>query len=328
MNKTSIFITVFILTHTSFYSQSEYDKDILVNDLSVNSEKILEVFNSGFFTEGPAVGSNGEVYFTDLTFISETGNIPGHIWKYSPLTNETKIYRSPSGMANGLVIDEEDNLYTCEGADTGGRRIIKTNLKSAMSIILADKYKGKLFNSPNDLTRSDDGTIYFTDPRYVGDEAIEQPVNGVYKLLPNGNVELVIDDIPMPNGIAVNRENTKLYIGCNGEVESNNEKLKQGNFIAEYIINDLGKVTFNKYIAKFTLPTGPDGIKLGKDGNVYAAIRDEDKPGVYIYSTNGELLKNVIIPKVPSNLTFSKEDKSILYVTAGGSLYKIFLDQI
>lgn len=327
MIKTSILVIGLMLPLSSFYSQSKLDKNIPNNDTSSESKNIIKVFNGGFFTEGPAVSSKGEVYFTDLTFISETGNIPGHVWKYSPTTKETEIYRSPSGMANGMLIDEEDNLYICEGADKGGRRIIKTDLNSGKSVILADKFEGKLFNSPNDLTRANDGTIYFTDPRYVGDEELEQSFNGVYKLLPNGKVELIIDDIPMPNGIAVNYENTKLYIGCNGDVRSNKENVRQGNFIAEYLIDDRGKIKFNKYIAKYSPPIGPDGIELGKDGNIYASVRDEDRPGVYIYSTEGELLKKIILPEVPSNLTFSNEDESILYVTAGGSLYKVFLDQ-
>lgn len=294
--------------------------DIFKNNHDTYSNRVEKVFSNGFFTEGPAVDSDGNVYFTDLTFTSETGNEPGHIWKYSPITNKTEIYRSPSNMANGMII-ENDKLYICEGADTGGRRIVKTDLLTGKSIILIDKYNNKPFNSPNDITKTIDGIIYFTDPRYSGNEPVEQSVNGVYKLTPAGEVELIIDNISMPNGIAVTKDNKKLYVGCNDESEDE-EKV---NFIAEYFINDNGNLLFNKYIAKFLSPSGPDGIKLGKDGLIYAAIRDDYKPGIYIYSSDGILINKVILPESPSNLIFANEDQKVLYVTAGGSLYRVNL---
>lgn len=317
--KIKIILFIVILVQSTIYTQIKSDMD--------SSKSIIKIFDQGFFTEGPVVSKDGDVYFSDLTFTSETGNELGHIWKYLPLSNETIIYRSPSNMANGMII-KNGYLFICEGADTGGRRIIKTHLLTGKSFVLADEYDGKPFNSPNDLTIADDGTIYFTDPRYAGDEKIEQSVNGVYRLLSSGEVKLIIDNITMPNGIAVTPDNTKLYVGCNQEEETNNENLRIGNFIAEYLINDSGKVSFNKYIAKYIPPTGPDGVKLGRDGNIYAAIRDEYRPGIYVYSSEGVLLQKLMLPEVPSNLTFSNESQNILYVTAGGCLYKIILNNL
>ncbi|KUG25426.1 gluconolactonase [hydrocarbon metagenome] len=291
------------------------------NDPHKYSDRIELIFDGGFFTEGPAVDSDGNVYFTDLTFTSETGNEPGHIWRYSPVTNETKIYRSPSNMANGMII-KNDTLYTCEGADTGGRRLIKTDLSTGKSFILTDNFNGKPYNSPNDLTIADDGTIYFTDPRYSGDESIEQPLNGVYRLNVSGQVELIINNISMPNGITVTPDNKKLYVGCNDE----NADEDNPNFISEYLIDKEGNATFNKYLAKYLAPTGPDGIKLDKYGLIYAALRDPYRPGIYVYSSEGMLIEKVILPEDPSNLIFADESQEILYVTAGGNLYKVLFD--
>ncbi|HET54826.1 MAG TPA: SMP-30/gluconolactonase/LRE family protein, partial [Ignavibacteria bacterium] len=194
-----------------------------------------------------------------------------------------------------------------------------TDLSTGKSFILTDKFNGKPYNSPNDLTIADDGTIYFTDPRYAGDEQIEQPVNGVYRVDVSGQVELIIDNISMPNGIAVTPDNKKLYIGCNNE----NAGEDNPNFIAEYLIDDEGQVTFNKYIAKFLPPTGPDGIKLGKNGFVYVALRDPYRPGIYIYSPEGVLIEKVILPEDPSNLIFADESQEVIYVTAGVNLYRV-----
>ena len=127
----------------------------------------------------------------------------------------------------------------------------------------------------------------------------------------------------MPNGIAVTPDNKRLYVGCNQEEETENVDLRQGNFIAEYLVDETGRVIFNKYIVKFNPPTGPDGIKLGTDGNIYAALRDPYRPGVYIYSTEGILLNKILMEEMPSNLTFSRNEENVLYVTAGGGLYKM-----
>jgi len=313
-------IAIVILTFAEIYAQCGCIDD-MKNDPSTYSDRIELLFDGGFFTEGPAVDSKGNVYFTDLTFTSETGNEPGHIWEYSPTTKETKIYRSPSNMANGMII-KNDTLYTCEGADTGGRRLIKTDLSTGKSFLLTDNFNGIPYNSPNDLTIADDGIIYFTDPRYAGDEPIEQPVNGVYRLNTSGQVELLIDNISMPNGITVSPDNKKLYVGCNDE----NAGEDNPNFIAEYLLDDKGQLTFNKYIAKFLPPTGPDGIKIGKDGFIYVALRDPYRPGIYVYSPEGVLIEKVILPEDPSNLIFADESQETLYVTAGGNLYKVELD--
>ncbi len=315
--KKTIYIVIAMVFVDVVYSQCGCIDD-MKNDPHKYSDRIELIFDGGFFTEGPAVDSEGNVYFTDLTFTSETGNEPGHIWKYSPSANQTSIYRSPSNMANGMII-ENDTLYICEGADTGGRRLIKTDLATGKSFILTNSFNGKPYNSPNDLTIADDGTIYFTDPRYAGEEPIEQPVNGVYRLNVFGQIELIIDNISMPNGITVSPDNRKLYVGCNDE----NADEEIPNFIAEYLINEEGKVTFNKYIAKFLPPTGPDGIKLGKDGFIYAALRDPYRPGIYVYSLEGVLIEKVILPEDPSNLIFADESQEILYVTAGGNLYRV-----
>lgn len=313
-------VVIIILSLVNAYAQCGCI-DNLKNDPSTYSDRIELLFDDGFFTEGPAVDSKGNVYFTDLTFTSETGNEPGHIWRYSPSTNRTSIYRSPSNMANGMII-KNDTLYTCEGADTGGRRLIKTELSTCKSFILSNNFNGKPYNSPNDLTIADDGTIYFTDPRYSGNEPIEQPVNGVYRLTVSGQVDLIIDNISMPNGITVTPDNKKLYVGCNDE----NADEDNPNFIAEYLIDEEGRVTFNKYIAKFLPPTGPDGIKLGKNKFIYAALRDPYRPGIYVYSPEGVLIEKLILPEDPSNLIFADESQEILYVTAGGNLYRVSLE--
>lgn len=90
----------------------------------------LEVLHEGaFFTEGAAVAPDGSVYFSDITFTFASGEPPeaGHILRYDPATGETSVFRSPSGMSNGLKFDAQGRLLACEGADHGGRRVTRTD---------------------------------------------------------------------------------------------------------------------------------------------------------------------------------------------------------
>lgn len=322
--KTKYALLIFILSVSICYAQKN---KIIV---PANS-KIQKVFNDGFFTEGPAPSSNGDIYFTDLTFTSETNMEAGHIWKYSPSSGNTILYRSPSGMANGLYINDKDILYTCEGADYGARRITKTDLKTGKSFIVTVLFNSKLFNSPNDLVIDSRGQIYFTDPRYAGHEPIEQHCMGVYKIDESGNVKLLIENISMPNGIALSPDEKKLFVVCNDENDPNDnpKKLLKGMFIAEYSISGDDGVSFNRKLIEFEKDAGPDGIAVDSEGNIYAAVRDEANPFIGIYDPDGKLIDKVKLPEVPSNITFGRSKwKNYLFITAGGSLYKIKLNAV
>src|SRR5262249_17512077 len=135
--------------------------------------KLEKLFDQGLvLTEGVAVAADGMVYFSDITFthVSKEKGLPteaGHIWKLDPSTGKATIFRSPSGMSNGLKFDARGDLIAAEGADYGGRRVTRTDMKTGKSYILAAQFEGRPLNSPNDLTIDLKGRIYFSDPRYL-----------------------------------------------------------------------------------------------------------------------------------------------------------------
>jgi gluconolactonase len=110
------------------------------------------------------------------------------------------IFRKPSGNSNGLTRDREGLLIACEHSN---RLVIRTEKDGSIKV-LADRFQGKRLNSPNDVVVKSDGAIYFTDPNYgINPEEQEQPVQGVYRLSPDGNeLSLVADDFARPNGLA------------------------------------------------------------------------------------------------------------------------------
>ena len=140
------------------------------------------MYEGGHLTEGVAAAPDGTIYFSDITFTRETAMQAGHILRFDPATKKTTVYRSPSGMSNGIKFDAQGRMVVAEGADFGGRRITRTDLSTGKSVILAGLYEGRPFNSPNDITIDRQGRIYFSDPRYLGYEPIEQPVMAVYRM--------------------------------------------------------------------------------------------------------------------------------------------------
>jgi len=110
-------------------------------------ENTTGLFDGAHFTEGPAMGPDGLLYFSDITWTGESGMQAGHIWRLDPGTGEAEVYRSPSGMSNGLLFDLEDRLVAALGADFGGRAIVRTEPSTGKSYIMAGLYEGRSFNS-------------------------------------------------------------------------------------------------------------------------------------------------------------------------------------
>jgi gluconolactonase len=305
-------ITVLIILLLSWFTYSQSDS---------SSAKLEKVFGEGFSTEGPAEAPDGSIYFSDQTFTSDSDMQAGYIWKYEPASGKTIVYRSPSGMANGNKFDSDGNLITACGADFGLRAVIKTDMKTGKSKIIAGLYNDLPLNSPNDVAFDKQGGIYFTDPRYAGHEKIEQPVNGVYRIETNGKISLVISDIGMPNGVAVSPDQKSLFVGCFDEGDSLRARRMA---ILQYDLDEKGEAKFKKVFVDYTPNDGPDGLIFGDDGNLYAAVRDESHPGIYVYDQEGKQINYIATPEIPSNLTFTHHSKEkYMYITAGKSLYRL-----
>ena len=291
--------------------------------------ELKELFNGAHFTEGVSVAPDGTVYFSDITFTDQTDMKAGNIWKHNPETGETTIFRSPSGMSNGTKFDAQGRFVVAEGADFGGRRITRTDMTTGKSEILAGLYNGKPFNSPNDLSIDEQGRIYFTDPRYAGDEPVEQPIFGVYRIDPDGSVHLVVTDAGKPNGVAVSSDQKTLYVishdnGAMGSFPDEVPLPKGRMALLAYDLSPEGTATFRKVLVDYAPQDGPDGMVVDAEGNLYVAVRDETRPGVCVYTPEGEELAYVKTPDKPTNVAFGRGKSSgRLYITAENCLYSI-----
>lgn len=272
------------------------------------SATLEKLWGDGEFTEGPCPGPDGCVYFSDI------GN---RIMKFDPASGKTTAFRNPSGRSNGLKFDAIGRLIACEGANTGGNRRISVTEKDGTVETLADKYDGKRFNSPNDLTIDAKGRVYFTDPRYVGSEPRELETENVYRVDPDGKVTQIIKDVQKPNGIVLSPNQKTLYVA-----DSNGDP-KGHRVLLAYPLKDDGTIGLPKKLHDFGADRGIDGMTVSADGLIVAAAGAGKTAGVYVLTPDGTKVGFLPTPEDPSNCCFAGQELKTLYVTAGKSLYRV-----
>ncbi len=273
----------------------------------LKSNELNKIYSGTLWAEGPA-------YIPRLDTL---------IWSDIPNNRMLKLYKdrvtefkNPSNFCNGNTIDNDQNLISCSH---GGRCLYKTN-DSLKTEILVDQYLGKKFNSPNDVCVKSDGTIWFTDPPYgihTDYEGYpgEQEYGGCNVFCYNPNkktLDVIIDDLDRPNGIAISPNEKRLYVADTGE------NIKH---LYCYDLID-GKALNRKLIYDFK-PFFSDGFRCDKDGNIWTSAGKAIK----CFNSNFDLIGQIKIPELVSNCEFGGPNGNILYITATTSLYSIELNQ-
>jgi hypothetical protein len=140
------------------------------------------------FNEGPTwVASQNAFFFSNDVSHQPTG---GDIIKYSP-GGACEFFLKDVGC-DGLAVTPDGNIV---GACQQSRAIVRFDVETKQSTIVADHYMGMTFNSPNDLVVHSNGTIYFSDPalelgnrpRGVGLAAFRVDPAGVVSVIVNSN---------------------------------------------------------------------------------------------------------------------------------------------
>jgi gluconolactonase len=287
-------------------------------------------------TEGVAAGHDGGIYFSDITRTFDCSMQAGHIWRYDPASGTCRVYRSPSGMANGLAFDASGDLVAAEGADHGGRRVTRTDMRTGRAVILAAGHGGRPFNAPNDVWIDAAGRIWVTDPRYFGHEPVEQPLIGVYRIDPDLSVTLAVTDAAKPNGVAVSPDQRTLYVGSNDSGSFFRQRFppdmplvpNREMCVLAYDLDAAGRPARRRVFADYGMRGGPDGMTVDSEGFLYVTVRIPGEGGVWVYAPDGTLAVTIPCPELPTNVEFGRDDQAnLLYVTAGVGLYRIRLNR-
>ena len=282
--------------------------------LTVGSAHLEKLYGGCRWAEGP-------VWFNDLGCLLWSDIPNQRILRYcaNPLDGHgVSVFRNQSNFANGHTRDGQGRLVSCEH---GSRRVTRTEVDGSITV-LADQYQGKRLNSPNDVVVHSDGSIWFTDPTYgilsdyEGYRATpEQPVHGVYRIDPSGEITLVADDFAQPNGLVFSPDETKLYI-------ADSAFSHDPSFPRHIRLFDVsgGKLSNGRVFAH--IDTGlPDGIRIDVEGNLWSSAGD----GVHCFAPDGTRLGKIFVPETVANLTFGGPMRNRLFITATSSLYSIYV---
>ncbi len=267
---------------------------------------------------GGMMWAEGPVYFADLDLLLWS-DIPANRMMRLAGSSVT-VFRSPSNYSNGNTRDRQGRLVTCEH---GTRRVTRTEIDGSITV-LADSYRGRRLNSPNDVVVKSDGTIWFTDPDYgiltdyEGYRAEpEQDGRNVYRVDPaSGTVEIAADDLARPNGLSFSPDESVLYVS---DTSASHER--NGNHrIRAFRVDDRGRLYGLRVFAEVE-PGLPDGFRVDERGNLWTSCGE----GIHCYSPDAELLGKVLIPEVVSNVTFGGQRRNRLFITASTSLYSLYV---
>jgi gluconolactonase len=257
----------------------------------------LSTIATGFgFTEGPVWDTAGFLYVSD-----EEQNKIYRV--YLDGRKETLVELSDP---DGNTFDEHQRLLDCASVL---RAVIRVSPDGRYTV-LADRYEGKRFNSPNDVVIGPDHAIYFTDPTLDLPKGAKQeiPFQGVYRLDENGSVQLLIKEMSQPNGLAFSPDGKRLYVD-----DSEQKNIRVFEFAS-------GRVTNGRLFGDENEPGGvPDGMRLDEAGNLYVV----GPKGIWVWDPLGNHLGTIIVPEQPANLAWGDKDYRTLYITAGKSVYRI-----
>ena len=292
------------------------------------SETDMEVLAGGFnWSEGPLwISEMNALIFSDVP--------ENTIYKWTE-NDSISVYLSPSGYtgdkprggemgSNGLTLSADRKLTLAQhGNRVIGQMNASLETPTADFTSLASSFSGKKFNSPNDVIFSRNGTLFFTDPPYGLEGFLDDPTKelsfcGVYLMRKEGEVELIDDQVTFPNGIALSRDESKLYVACSDpekaiwKVYDLDENLKVKS--SKIFFDATEKVKTSKGL--------PDGMKVHSSGNIFAT----GPGGVYVFDAEGKHLGTINTGQATSNCAFD-DDENYLYMTADDYLMRIKMNK-
>ncbi len=311
------------------------DPDIIVLDqrfakYKIGNTPIQKLWSGALWAEGCAWNGVGRyLVWSDIPnnrqmrLLEEDGHV--------------SVFRHPSGNSNGNTFDFEGRQLSCEH---GNRRVVRYEHNGSITV-LADKWKDKPLNAPNDVVVHPDAGIWFTDPgygsmmNYEGHKGELQIKEAVYRIDPKGGkIDLVTDELEKPNGICFSPDYKKLYVADTGKPRDiqvweavDGKKLKNRRRFTDMAMPQQN-VDTGRDRRSVGGNGGSDGIRCDMDGNLWSAAGwvGEGYDGVHIFSPEGQRIGMILLPEICANLCFGGEKRNRLFMAASQSLYAVYVE--
>ena len=265
--------------------------------------------------------AEGPVWFGDLRCLLWSDIPNQRILRWDEETGAVSVFRKPSDFANGHARDRQGRLVSCEH---GTRRVTRTEHDGAIRV-LAEGYRGKRLNSPNDVVVKSDGSIWFTDPSfgilgyYEGFKATPELPTNVYRIDPaTGEIAVVIEGLANPNGLAFSPDERRLYVvECGGPPR----------VIHAFDIDAGGQPGASRVLVDAG-PGTPDGLRCDVDGNLWCGwgMGSDALDGVRVFAPDGAPLGHIHLPERCANLCFGGARRNRLFMAASQSVYALYVN--
>jgi gluconolactonase len=263
----------------------------------------------------------GPVWFADQDCLLFSDLPNDRILRWTP-DGGVSVFRRPAGFANGHTRDPQGRLIGCSHRH---RCLTRTELDGQITV-LADRYRGKRLNSPNDVVCRSDGTIWFSDPHYGintdyegGKQTPELPP-ALYRFDPrDGGLAIMADDFEGPNGLAFSPDERLLYVAESGRQFAPDPV----QHIRVFDVLDGGERLSPGRIFHKIEPGFADGFRVDEDGNVWSSAAD----GVHCIAPDGTKLGAIKTPSVVSNLCFGGRNRAQMFICASHTLFAIYTNQ-
>jgi gluconolactonase len=271
------------------------------------SARLDHLYDGCRWAEGPA-------YFAAGRYLVWSDIPNDRMLRYDEASDRVGGFRAPAGYTNGHTTDPEGRLVSCEH---GARRVTRTEHDGSITV-LADRFQGKRLNSPNDVVVHSGGAVYFSDPAYGIDSdyegyAAEPELRAcyVFRIDPSGKVTIAADGFDRPNGLAFNRDESKLFVSDTGVSPSH---------MRVFDVGLDGSLTGGDVFATCTVG-GFDGFRFDRGGRIWSSAGD----GVHCLAPDGTLIGKVRVPEEVANVCFGGPKRNRLYICATTSLYAVLL---
>jgi len=247
----------------------------------------------GSFLEGPSFDRDGNLYVVDIAH--------GRIFRVSPAGAFT-VVTEYDGSPNGLKIHRDGRLFVADRRNG----IVEVDPANGKVSVLIGPEQLPGFKGPNDLFFASNGDLYFTDQ---GDTGLHDPTGRVFRYDTSGNLHCLIDNVPSPNGLVMDPEESALYIA-----------VTRANAIWRMPFRQDGSINRVGLFAQLVGGMGPDGLAVDTEGNL--VIAHAGLGTVWLFSAQG-----LPIHKLPAcdhsplttNIAYGGPDNKSLYITESES---------
>jgi len=326
----TLFFLPLLLLLASCHSGPRQTGSIEVIDSALNTivdpNTPIEVLAEGMiWSEGPLwLEGQHKLIWSDVpanTIYQWTEEKGKEVW-LTPSGYTSPVKRGGETGSNGLVLDRQGRLVLCQH---GNRQLARMNATLDAPkpdfVAISEGYQSKKFNSPNDAVYNSKGELFFTDPPYgleknMQDPKKELPYQGVYKVNAQGHTILLTDSITRPNGIALSPDEKTLFIANSDSSKPYWYAFQLGD--GDSLLS--GRIFYDVSVAVRTEKGVPDGMKIDRNGNIFAG----GPGGLWIFNKDARVLGKLKIAGPVSNCNFSPDQK-ILYITANHEVLRLRL---